>query len=219
MGALHSLGHAGGSTGVEDARKALGGVVKPWRRLTGWRIARQRQHIERRQIAELLLSPGENDHWPGVVEHVVDEGVRQAGVEKHQRTAGLENTEVSGHDLPVVLRHGHGHDLVRAREEGRKGRGHVFGSRVELSEGQGFPGVGNLQRGEVRVFPGRAAEDLAKPPDTLLMGNIYQVIVIKHLGQAVGAGVRLAVRHRFRRPQITPPRHIRQRKENYQDGY
>ena len=150
---------------------------------------------------------------------MADQGIRQAGVEKHQGAAGPENTQVRGYDLPVVLRHGHGHHLIRASEEGGKSCGYLFGSRVELSEAEGLSAVGNLQRSKIRVFFGRAAEYLAKPPDTPLMGNVYQVIVIKHLGQAVGAGVRLAVRHRFRRPQITPPRHIRQRKENHQDGY
>src|SRR4051794_28409895 len=54
------------------------------------------------------------------------------------------NAEVTGDDLPVVLRHRHGHDLVRAVEEGRKGRGHGFRPHVELGKGQRFPGVRNL---------------------------------------------------------------------------
>ncbi len=118
MVAFHPLGHAGGSTGVEDARETLVGIVKPWRRLACWQVVRQRQHIECRQVAEPRLPPGENDHRSGVVEHVGDHGVRQGGIEKQHGTAGLENTEVSGYDLPVVLRHGHGHDLIRACEKG-----------------------------------------------------------------------------------------------------
>ena len=66
------------------------------------------------------------------------------GVEEHQGAAGLENAEVRGHDLPVVLRHGDGHDLVRAGEEGSNSRGHVFRSRVELGEGQRLSGVRDL---------------------------------------------------------------------------
>ncbi len=94
------------------------------------RVVRQCQHIERGQVAELRLSPGENNHWPGVIEHVGNEGVRQAGVEKHQGAAGLENAQMRGYDLPVVLGHGHSHDLVRTGEEGGQGRGYLFGSCV-----------------------------------------------------------------------------------------
>ena len=98
----------------------------------------------RRQVAKLVLPPRENDHRLCVVEHVGDQGVGQGGVEEHHGAASLEDAEVRGDDLPVVLRHGHGHDLVGASEEWRKGRGYFFRSRVEFSEGQGFSGVGNL---------------------------------------------------------------------------
>jgi len=49
-----------------------------------------------------------------------------------------------GYDLPVVLRHGYGNDLVGTAEKGKKGSGHIIRSRVELSEGQGLSGVRNL---------------------------------------------------------------------------
>ena len=148
--ALHALGHPGGSAGVEDRRQALRGIVQPGRRLSSGHPLRQRQDVERRQVAELVLPPRENDHRLRIVEHVGDQGVGQGGVEEHHGAAGLENAEVSGHDLPVVLRHRHGHDLIRAREEGRKGRGDLLRSRVELSEGQGLSGVRNLQGREIR---------------------------------------------------------------------
>ena len=164
------------------------------------------------------MPPRENDHRLCVLEHVGDQGVRQGGVEKHQGSAGLENAKVRGHDLPVVLRHGHGHDLVRAREEGRKGRGHVFGSRVELSEGQGLPGVRNLQSRETRELLSGAAEDLCEPLDSFLMRYVHQVAVAKDIRQAVLAGVRLPVRRLLRRPKVPPPRHIRQHKEDHEDG-
>jgi hypothetical protein len=142
--ALDALGHPSGAARVKDGRKALRGVVQPGRRFSSGHPFRQRQDIERRQVADLVLPPRENDYRLCVVEHVGDQGVGQGGVEEHQGTASLENAEVSGHDLPVVLRHGHGHHLVGSCEEGRKSRGHAFRSRVELSEGQGFSGVGNL---------------------------------------------------------------------------
>jgi hypothetical protein len=90
------------------------------------------------------LPPRENDDRLRIVEHVGDQCVGQCGVEKHHRAASPENAEVTGDDLPVVLRHRHGHDLVRAVEEGRKGRGHGFRPHVELGKGQRFPGVRNL---------------------------------------------------------------------------
>ena len=49
-----------------------------------------------------------------------------------------------GHDLPVILRHGNGNDLVGTADKGKKGSGHIFRSRVELSEGQRLSGVRNL---------------------------------------------------------------------------
>ena len=180
-------------------------------------LSGKRQDVERRQVAELVLPPRENDHRLCVVEHVGDQGVGQGGVEEHHGSASLENAEVSGHDLPVVLRHGHGHDLVRACEEGRKGRGHAFRSRVELSEGQGLSGVGNLQGREIRKLLGGAAEDLCEPPDSFLMRYVHEVAVAKDIRQAVWAGVRLP-RDPLRRPKVPPPRHKRQHKENREGG-
>ena len=122
----------------------------------------------------------------------------------------FRHAQVRGDDLRVVLRHGHGHHLIRASEEGGKSCGYLFGSCVEFGEAEGLAGVGDLQGSEFRVLPGRAAEDITKPLDTFLMRNICQVGVIKHLGQAIWAGVLLVVRCRFRRPKVAPPRHIRQ---------
>ena len=216
MRALHALGHPGGSAGVEDGRKALRGVVQPGRRLSSGHPLRQRQDVERRQVAEPVLPAGENDHRLGVVEHVGDQGVGQGGVEEHHGAAGLENAEVSGHDLPVVLRHGHGHDLVRAGEEGSKGRGHVLRARVELGEGQGLSGVGNLQGREMRELRGGAAEDLREPADAFLMRHVHEVAVAEDIRQAVWAGVRR--RHLLRRPKVPPPRHERQHEDDREDG-
>ena len=53
---------------------------------------RQRQDIERRQVADLALPPRENDHRLRVVEHVADQGVGQSGIEEHHGAASLENT-------------------------------------------------------------------------------------------------------------------------------
>ena len=86
----------------------------------------------------------------------------------------LRIAEVSGDDLPVVLRHRHRHDLIGAGEKGRNGRGNLFRSRVEFGEGQRLPGVGNLQGGEMRKLLGGAAEDLRKPPDPFLMRHVHE---------------------------------------------
>ena len=166
MRALHALGHPGGSACVKDGGKALRGVIQPpRRRFSSGQPLWQRQDVECRQVAELVLPPRENDHRLCVVEHVGEQRVGQGGVEEHHGSASLENAEVSGHDLPVVLRHRHGHDLVGACEEGRKGRGHAFRSLVELGKGQGFSGVGNLQGRKMRKLLGGAAEDFREPPD------------------------------------------------------
>jgi hypothetical protein len=90
---------------------------------------------------------------------VGDQGVGQRSVEEHHRTAGIENAEVSGHDLPVVLRHGHGHHLVRAVEKGSNGYGHIFRARVELGKCQRLTCAGNLQSREIGKFLGGPAED------------------------------------------------------------
>ena len=214
--ALDALGHPGGAARVKDSRKALGGVIQPGRRLPVGYPLRQRQDVERRQVAELVLPPRQNDHRLSVVEHVGDQGVGQGGIEEHHRAASLENAEVRGHDLPVVLRHGHGHDLVGAGKEGRNRRGHALRARIELSEVQGFSGVGNLQGREMRKLFGGAAEDLREPPDPFLMRRVHQGAVAEDIGQAVWAGI-LSARHLLRRPKIPPPGHERQRKET-RDG-
>jgi len=61
MRALHPLGHPGGPAGVEDGGEALSRVVQPgWRRAAGLRPG-QGQHIERRQVAEGVLSARQDD--------------------------------------------------------------------------------------------------------------------------------------------------------------
>jgi len=54
--------------------------------------------------------------------------------------AGSENAEVTGDDLPVVLRHSHGHDLVGAlrKEKGPRPR---FAAR-QAQQRSGIPGCG-----------------------------------------------------------------------------
>jgi hypothetical protein len=83
---------------------------------------------------------------------VSDHGIGQRSVQEHQGTASLENGEVRGDDLPVVLRHCHCHDLVGASEEWRKCTGYFFRSRVEFSKGQGFSGVGICKAGKFGNF-------------------------------------------------------------------
>jgi hypothetical protein len=216
--ALDSLGHPSGAARVKNGRKALRGVIQPpRRRFSAGHPLRQRQDVERRQVAKLVLPPRQNDYRLCVVEHVGDQGVGQGGIEDHHRAASLENAKVRGDDLPIVLRHGHGHDLVGSCEEGRKGRGHALCSRIELSEGQGFAGVGNLQGRKMRKFLGRAAEDFREPPDPFLMRHVHEGAVAEDIRQGVLAGIRRPVRHLLRRPKVPPPSHKRQRKEN-RDG-
>jgi len=146
---------------------------------------------------------------------VGEQRVGQCCIEEHHRTASLEDAEVSRHDLPVVLRHRHGNDLVGAGEEGREGRGDAFRSPVELSESQRFSSTGNLQGGKMRKLLRRAAEDFREPADPFLMRDVHEVAVAKDLRQAVWAGVRL--RHVLSRPKVAPPSRKRQCKEN-RDG-
>jgi hypothetical protein len=119
--------------------------------------------------------------------------------------------------LPVVLRHGHGNDLIGSREIARKGRGHVFRPCVELGEGQGLSGVRNLQGREMRKVLSGAAEYLCKPPDSLLMRHVQELPIIKDVGQAVFGGIRpwRLLRH----PKITSPGRKHQQTENRESGY
>ena len=117
MRALDALRHPGGSARIEDGREAPGRIVQPGRRILFGAPLRQRQDVECRQVAKLVLSPRENDYRSSVVEHVGNERVGQGGIEHHQRAAGPEHAEVRGDDLPVVLRHGHGDHLVRTRQQ------------------------------------------------------------------------------------------------------
>ena len=128
------------------------------------------------------------------------------GIEEHHRAARLENAEMGGHDLPVVLLHGHGHDLVRAGEEGRQRSGDGVGSRVELGEGQAFSSVGYLQGRVVREFHGGAAEDIGQPPRSSLMWSIHEVAVSENIPQAVLAGVHLSISRLFGDPEVPSPR-------------
>ena len=49
------------------------------------------------------------------------------------------------------------------------------------------------------------------------MRYVHEVAVAKDIRQAVLAGVHLPARRLFRRPQVPPPRHKRQRNENRQE--
>ena len=51
---------------------------------------------------------------------------------------------MTGNGLPVVLRHGHGDDLVRSTQETGKGSSHLSGFPVEFGIGQGLPSMRNL---------------------------------------------------------------------------
>ena len=215
--ALDALGHPGGPARVEDRREALRGVVQPGRRLSPARPLREPEDVESRQAAEAVLAAREDDHRPRVVDHVADQGVRQGRVEEHHGAAGLEDTEVRGHDLPVVLRHRDGHDLVRAREVGRDGPGDRLRARVEFGEGEGLPGVRDLQGREIREPPGGAAEDLREPPGPGLVRRVHEVAIAEDLGQAVRAGVLRPARCPGR-PEIEPPRDEGQTDEDREGG-
>jgi len=177
----------------------------------------QGHDVERGQVAEASLAAREYDHRLCVIEHVCDQRLGHGRIEEHQRTASLQNAEVTGHDLPVVLRHGHSHDLVRAREVGRQGCRHIFGLCFELSEGKRFSGVGNLQGRVIRKLPGGAAENVREPLDPLLVRNVHEVAVAKGFRQAVWTGIFLPGLL-LPRPEVPPPRHKRQYKKDRNDG-
>ena len=159
-----------------------------------------------------------DDHRSCVLEHVSHQGIWQRGVEKQDRPARLENPQVGGHDLPVVLRHGHADDLVRAGEKGRQRRSHGLGARVELGEGQGFPGVGDLQGREIGESRGGAAEDLRQPLHSLLVRDVPGVPAAEDIRQAVRAGVLLLEPALAGHPEVPPPRHERQTQEEHEGG-
>ena len=219
--ALHPLGHPGGSARVEDAGETLPRVVQPGGRLAAALRLGQGQDVEGRQAAEVSLPAREDDHRPGVLEHVGHEGVRQRGVEEHHRPAGLQDAEVGGHDLRVVLLHRHGDDLVRAREPRGERRGHGLGARVELGEGQGLSGVGNLQGREIGVPRGGAAEDLRQPPHPLLVRDAHGVPAVEDVRQAVRTGVLPASRplaDTLRGTAATPRTSAQREGDYYKDG-
>src|SRR5262249_30216326 len=126
--------------------------------------------------------------------------------------AGPEDAEVGGDDLPIVLRHGHGHDLVRTGEKGRKRGGDALRARVELGERQRLAGMGNLQGGELRKSLGGAAEYLSEPLNPLLVWRVDEAGIAEDIGQAVRAVIR--PRYLLRRPQVAPPCCERQHKES-----
>ena len=221
--ALDALGHAGRAAGVEDGRQALPRVVEPRRRVAA-RLAmaprtdlrlREGEHVEGRQAAEARDPAGEDADRVCVLEHVRDQGVGQRGVEKHHHPAGLENAEVRGHDLPVVLFHGHGDDLVRAVEPGRHRSRDRLGPRLELGEGERLAGVGNLQRHVAGEPGGRTGEDVAQPPRALLVRNVARVASGEDVGQAVGTGVFALEWALASDPDVPPPGRER---ENHEDG-
>ena len=121
------------------------------------------------------------------------------------------------HDLPVVLRHGNGNDLVGTAKKGKNGGSHSFRSRVELREGQGLSGVRDLQGGEVRELLGGATEDFREPTNALLMRRVCEVVAVKDVRQAVLAGICLVVRRLCRR-YVSPPSRNREQQEKPEHG-
>ena len=179
MRALDSRGHPGGAARVKDGRKALRGVVQPRRQFPAGHPLRQRQDVECLQVAELALPPRQNDYRLCVAEHVGHQGVGQRGIQEHHCAASLENAQVRGHDLPIVLRHGHGHDLVGSCEESRKGCGDALCSSVEFSEAQGGSsqvwGICNAVR--CGNFSAERLKTSVSHPDPVLMEYVHEVAV------------------------------------------
>src|SRR6516165_1559776 len=64
----------------------------------------------------------------------------------------------------------------------------------------------------------RAAEDLIKPLDTLLVRYIDQAVVAKDIRQAVRAGVLLLKPPFTGHPEVAPPRRERQTKKDHAEG-
>jgi len=213
--AFHALGHPRRPARVEDGRQALRGVIQPVRWRSRGLSLRQRHDVQGRQAAERVRSLGENDHGTSVLQHVADQRVGQGRIEEHEGPPSLENAEMGGHDLPVVLWHRHGHDLVGAREEGRNGPGHLLRSPFELGEGQGFPGVRNLQGREIGKPRGGAREDLCEPPDSLLMRHAEEAAFVKTLREAKRGGVR---RRRCCPPAVHSPGHEAQNEDDRNRG-
>ena len=139
------------------------------------------------------MAARENDRRLCVAEHVGQQSFGQGGVEEHHRAARLEDAEVSGDDLPVVLRHSHGHHLIGARKEGRKCRGHALRLRVEFGVGQKLPSVRNVQRRMLRKSLDGPAKDFRQPADPPLMGDVDD-IAVEDISETVGAGVSETVR-------------------------
>jgi len=50
------------------------------------------------------------------------------------KAVDIGKAEVSGDDLPVILRHGNGNHLVRPRQQWLYRSGHLFRLRIELGE-------------------------------------------------------------------------------------
>src|SRR6516225_5615594 len=69
----------------------------------------------------------------------------------------------------------------------------------------------------MRKLLGGATEDLREPPNSFLVRYARDVVAVKHVRQAVPAGVCLVVDH-LRRANVPPPSHNREQKEKYEDG-
>jgi len=69
----------------------------------------------------------------------------------------------------------------------------------------------------MRKLLGGATEDLREPPNSFLMRYARDVVAVKDVRQAVFAGVCLVVDH-LRRPNVPPPRHHREQKDECEDG-
>jgi len=81
---------------------------------------------------------------------------------------------------------------------------HVFSARIQLGEGQGFPGVGYLQGGKFGKSPGGAAEDLRQPLHSGLVRSVGRVPA-ENVRQAVRTGVLRILLALAGHPQVAPP--------------
>src|SRR4030095_14575195 len=63
----------------------------------------------------------------------------------------------------------------------------------------------------------RTTENFCEPPDSFLMRDVREVVLVEDVRQAIWAGVSLREGILFRGPKVTPPRHKGQGNEN-RDG-
>jgi len=139
---------------------------------------------------------------------MVYECIRKCRVEEHKCAAGLQDAEMRGDNLPVVLRYGDGDDLVWAIKILGHGRGNVFSPRVKLRIGKRLTCMGNLERNVIGVSRGGAAEDLRQPSHASLMRDIDECALPKSVRKTIGALVWQLTRTLLTRPKIPSPSQI-----------